>query len=104
MYGCVIKGCYLIYLVLLFLFSQLQINTCCQAIVKYQGSNGIRQWPIKWCTSPLLIHKIVSSVDNNYGLKRLDSELDKPTNQNPLKVSKVVKPTDKKTLLYKQLW
>ena len=29
----------------------------------------------------------------------MDIQLDKPTNQNPIKVPKVVKPTNKKTLL-----
>ena len=33
----------------------------------FQGSKRIRQWPIDWCTSPMMIHKIASSVDYNYG-------------------------------------
>ena len=28
-----------------------------------QGSKGIMQWPINSCTSPMMIHKIASSVD-----------------------------------------
>ena len=39
------------------------------------------------------------SVDLNYWLNRLDTQLNKPTHQNSIKVSKVVKPTNKKTLL-----
>ena len=47
---------------------------------------------------PMLIHKITHSVDYDWWLKRLDTQLDKPTNQNPLKALKVVKPTNEKTL------
>ena len=36
-------------------------------------------------------------------LKRLDTQLNEPINQNSIKVPKVVKPTNKKTLLYKTL-
>ena len=35
----------------------------------------------------------------NYWLKRLNSQLNKPTNQKSLKNPKVVKPRNKKTLL-----
>ena len=30
-----------------------------------QGSKGIRQWPINWWTDPMMIHKIMPSVDYN---------------------------------------
>ena len=46
----------------------------------------------------MLIHQITPSVDYNLWLIRLDTQLKKPTNQNLLKVPKVVKPTNKKTL------
>ena len=39
------------------------------------------------------------SVHYNYWLKRLDTQLNKPTNENSLKVPKVDNPTNKKTLL-----
>ena len=65
-----------------------------------QGSKGIRQWPINWCTSQ--IYKITPSVDCNKWLKRLDTQLDKSINQNSSKVPKVVEPTNKKTY-YKTL-
>ena len=39
---------------------------------KHQGSKGIRQWPINWFTSLIMIHKI--SVDYNYWLKHLDTQ------------------------------
>ena len=45
-------------------------------------------------TSLIMIHKITPSVDYNYWLKRLDT-----TNQNSIKVLKVVEPTNKKTLI-----
>ena len=48
----------------------------------------------------MMKHKITHSVDYNYWLKRLDTQLNKPTNQNLIRVPKVVKPTNKKTLLY----
>ena len=64
-----------------------------------QGSKGIRQWTINWCKSPIMIYKITPSVDNNKWLKRLDNQTNEPTNQNSIKVPKLVKPTNKKTLL-----
>ena len=38
-------------------------------------------------------------VDYNQWLKRFDTQLNKPTNQNLMKVPKVIKPTNKKSLL-----
>ena len=64
----------------------------------FQGSKGIRQWPINWGTSPMWIHKITPSLDYNKWLKRLDTQLYAPTYQKIMKVPKVVKPTNKKTL------
>ena len=49
------------------------------------------------CTSPMLIHK-VTLFSYNQWLKLLDTQL-KEAGKNPLKVSKVVKPTNKKALL-----
>ena len=40
-----------------------------------------------------------SSVDYNYWLKRLNTQLNEATNQNSIKVTMFVKPTNKKTLL-----
>ena len=31
----------------------------------WHGSKGIRQWPVNWCTSPMMIHKTIPSVDYN---------------------------------------
>ena len=39
------------------------------------------------------------SVDSNYWLKRFNTQLNDPTNQNSLKVPKVVKPIYNKMLL-----
>ena len=47
----------------------------------------------------MMIHKISSSVDYNYWLNRLDTQLNESTNQNSLKVPKVVKLTNNKTSL-----
>ena len=41
----------------------------------------------------MMIHKITISVDYNQYLKRLDTQLNEPTNQNLIKVPKVVEPT-----------
>ena len=49
----------------------------------------------------MMIHKILSPVDYNYWLERLETQLNESTNQNSLKVPRVVKPTNKKTLLKK---
>ena len=53
-----------------------------------QRSKGIS--PINWCTFPMMIQKI----------ERFCPSISKPTNQNLRKVAIVVKPTNKKTLLY----
>ena len=55
-----------------------------------QESKMIRQWPINWCTSPMTILKIIPSVDYNKWLKRLDTQLYKPSNQNELKSLKLL--------------
>ena len=47
----------------------------------------------------MLIHKINPSVYYNFWLKHLHTQLNKPTNQNLLKVPKVANPTNKKILL-----
>ena len=44
---------------------------------------------------------ITTSVNYNYYLKRLETQLNEPTNQNSILVPKVVKPTNKKRLWYK---
>ncbi len=36
-----------------------------------QGSKGMRQWPINWCASPIIIHKITHSVVYNHWLNRV---------------------------------
>ena len=38
----------------------------------------------------MMLHKI-TPVDNNYWLKLLNTQLNEPTNQNSMKVAKVVK-------------
>ena len=48
------------------------------------------------------VTKINLSVDYNRWLKRLDAQLNEPTNQNLIKVSKVVKAKEKKRF-YKTL-
>ena len=48
----------------------------------------------------MMIHKITPSVDKNKWLKRLNTQLNETTNHDLFtKVPKVVKPTNKKTLL-----
>ena len=46
-----------------------------------------------------MIQKISSSVDYDYWLKRLDTQLTEWINQNSLEAPKVVNPTNEKTLL-----
>ena len=46
-----------------------------------------------------MIHKIIPFVDYNSLLKRLDTQLNEPTNKNLIKVPRVEKPTNKKMLL-----
>ena len=57
------------------------------------ASKGIRQWPINWCIFPMMIHKSTPR------LKRLDTQLNEPTNKNSINVPKVFRPTNKKPLL-----
>ena len=54
--------------------------------ISEQGSTGIRQWPISWCNSPIIIHKIKPYVDFNLWLKRFGTQLNEPFNQNSIKV------------------
>ena len=64
-------------------------------IDKTQGSKGIRQWPIKrYLYSP-------NDETQNFPLCRLQLVLEiyAPINQNSIKEPKVVKLTNKKTLL-----
>ena len=42
-----------------------------------------------------MIHKITPYVNDNQILKVLDTQLNEPTNQNSIKVTKVVQPTNK---------
>ena len=51
----------------------------------------------------MMVHKITSSVDYNKWLKLLDTQLIEPTNRNSIKVTKVVKQMNKKTLLDRPL-
>ena len=44
----------------------------------------------------MMTHKIAPAVDINQWLKRSNTQLNKPTNQNSVKVPKVVRPTNKK--------
>ena len=46
----------------------------------------------------MMILKITPPVEYNKCLKRLDTKQNEPTNQNSLKVPKVVKPNNKKTI------
>ena len=43
-----------------------------------------------------IMHKITPSLDYKQWLKCLDTQLNKPTNQNSIKVPRVVKSIDKK--------
>ena len=45
---------------ILFFFICFCVITVC---TKWQGSKGIRQLPINWCTSPMMIHKIIPAVN-----------------------------------------
>ena len=65
-----------------------------------QRSEWIRLWPINLYTSSKMIHKITPSVD--YRLKSLFTQLNEQTNQNSIKVTKVVKPRKKNTFM--RLW
>ena len=67
--------------------------------VDSEGSKGIRQWPINLCTFAMIIQKLTPFVDYNQWLKRLDIQLNEPINRNLIKVPKVIKPTNKKTIL-----
>ncbi len=57
------------------------------------------RWIQNWRTSTMMTHKITPFVDYNKWLKRLDTQLIKPTNQNSINVFKVVTQTKKKAFL-----
>ena len=48
---------------------------------------------------PKMLHKITFFVDYNYWLKRLDTQLNEQINQNSIKISNVLKLTNKKTAI-----
>ena len=50
-------------------------------------------------TPPMMTHKITPCVNKYKWLKRLNTQLIKLTNQNSVKVPKVIKPMNKKALL-----
>ena len=54
-----------------------------------QGSKGIRQLEKQFYTSPIIS---TPSLDYNFCLKRMDTLLNEPNNQNLIIVPKVVKP------------
>ena len=66
--------------------------------ITIQGLKGMRQWPINWWTFVMMIHKITPSVDYIKWLKGCHTSCWQ-TNQNSLKVLKVVQPTNQKTLI-----
>ena len=45
----------------------------------------------------MMFHKVIPAVDCGKWLKRLDTQLNEPTNQNSIIAPKVVKPTSMKT-------
>ena len=47
----------------------------------------------------MMTHKITLSVDYNKWFKHLDTQPNEPTNENSIKVLKIVDPTNKKTIL-----
>ena len=49
--------------------------------------------------SPMMIHKITPSVTHNLWLKRLDTENNKQSNKDLMKVPKVIDQTNEKMLL-----
>ena len=53
----------------------------------------------KFSTFPIMVHTFTTFVDYNKLLKCLDTQLNVPTNQNSVKVPKVVQPMNNKTLL-----
>ena len=53
----------------------------------------------KFMIFPIMVHKIIPSVDYNKRLKHLDTQLNEPTNPKFNKSSKNVKPPNKKTVL-----
>ena len=94
--GC--TGCYppcywitLLYIRLTFLshYEDKQNMMACALYID-RGSKGIIQWPINWCTSPMIIHKIPSPVEYNFWLKHFDIHRNESTHQNSLKVHKVL--------------
>ena len=67
-----------------------------------QESKMIRQWLINFYTSPIMINKITSSVSQIRWLKRLHTQLNKPTNhsneKSPKFLSQQIRKRNYKTL------
>ena len=62
-------------------------SSCIHTAINYHGSKGIRQWPINWCTYPMMIHKITPYLSK---LLVEMFELNEPINQNLLKHPKLL--------------
>ncbi len=73
------------------------LNQLHNDIDQNQGSKEIRQWPMNWCISPMMINKITPTVHYNLKLKRFNTLW---TNQSKFYIGpKVVKSKlHKKTL------
>ena len=74
------------YIILDFRFKPERSIVSVRQWIYIQGSTGIRQWLINWCTSLMIIHNSISFVDYNEWLKRLE-----PINQNSIKVPKLLR-------------
>ena len=71
----------------------------CQIPGYIQGSKVIRQWPTKIMYISNVNTQIYPLCRVHLVVDTKDTQLNKPTNQDSLKVPKVVKATNKKTLL-----
>ena len=74
------------YIILDFRFKPERSIVSVRQWIYIQGSTGIRQWLINWCTSLMIIHNSISFVDYNEWLKRLE-----PIHQNSIKVPKLLR-------------
>ena len=98
-YGCIsIWECKIFFTIKCWLWIYMKVIFICM-----QWSKGIRQWPINWYTSIMMIHKITSNVDYNKWLKGLDTQLNEANNHNSTKFPKLLNQRIRKRY-HKTIW
>ena len=83
------------YFIIIF-FKYLQFRFCFLKVLLNKDQRDKTKQLIDLSMSPMMIHKIIPSVDYSWWLKRLDIQLNEPTKQSSIKVLKFLNQLNKK--------